>query len=108
MNPQELTRAEAEPLWRWERRVTWLQVAAMGCLLLAGGVTAYRGGDLAWFARPLLAGVFILLVAAAVLQFSGRCPRCRTRLRSGLLKMLPDKCRACGVTFPRPPPAGSG
>lgn len=107
MSQQELTREEAEPLWRWERHVAWLQVAAMGGLLLAG-VTAYRDGHLTWFARPLLGGVLLLLAAAAALQFSGRCPRCRTRLRSGLLKMLPDKCGACGVAFPRRPPADGG
>jgi len=107
MSQHELTREEVEPLWHRERRVAWLQVAAMGGLLLAG-VTAYRDGNLTWLARPLLAGVLILLAAAAALQFTGRCPRCRTRVRTGLLKVLPDKCRACGVQFPRPPAAGGG
>jgi hypothetical protein len=105
MGPQEpLTPAEMEPLWRWERQATWLQVAAMGGFLLAG-LAANRFSDLTWLNRPLLAGAIALLLAAAVLQIRARCPRCRTRLRSRILRMLPDKCPACGVLFPRPPSA---
>jgi hypothetical protein len=102
--PEPLTREELEPLWRSERQVSWLNVAAMGVFLLAS-VTAYRDGQLAWFGRPLLVAVLALLLAAAVLQFRARCPRCRTRLRGKILRMLPDKCAACGVEFPRPPAA---
>ena len=68
MSPQEpLTREEMEPLWRAERQVSWLNIAAMGVFLLASA-TAYRDEQLAWFARPLLAAVLVLLLAAAVLQ----------------------------------------
>jgi hypothetical protein len=103
MRPQEpLTREESEPLWRWERRITWLNVAAMGGLLLAG-VAAHRFGDFAWLQRPFLGGAIVLIAAAAVLQFRERCPRCGARLRSKLLNLLPDKCASCGVDFPRPP-----
>jgi hypothetical protein len=105
MSPQEpLTREEMEPLWRAERQVSWLNVAAMGVFLLASA-TAYRDQQLAWFARPLLAAMLVLLLAAAVLQFRARCPRCHTRLRPRILRMLPDKCAVCGVEFPRPPSA---
>jgi hypothetical protein len=105
MSLQEpLTRAELERLWRWERQMTWLYGAAMAGFLLAG-VAANRFGDLAWLHRPLLAGAAILVVAAAVLQFRERCPRCRARLRSGILRMLPGRCSQCGVPFPRQPPA---
>ena len=105
MRPQEpLTREEMEPLWRRERQVGWLNIAAMGAFLLASA-TGYRDGALAWFARPLLAGVLVLLLAAALLQFRARCPRCRVRLRSKIMKMLPDKCAVCGVELPRPPSA---
>jgi len=105
MRPQEpLTPEEMQPLWRWERQVSWLQVAAMGGFLLAG-LAANRFGDLAWLSHPLLAGAVALLLAAAVLQLRARCPRCRTRLRSKILRLLPDKCADCGVVFPRPPSA---
>jgi hypothetical protein len=93
-----------EPLWRRERMVTWLQVAAMGGFLLAG-LAANRFGDLAWINQPVFAGAIVLLLAAAVLQIGARCPRCRTRLQSKILRMLPDKCGACGVGLPRPPSA---
>jgi hypothetical protein len=103
--PAPLTRAELEPLWRRERQVSWLQIAAMAGLLLAG-VLAQRVGTLAWAAGPLLAGVLVLLVAASVLQVRTRCPRCRTWLRGKLLRILPDRCRGCGVEFPREPSGG--
>ena len=107
MSPQEpLTGEEMQRLWRWERQVSWLYVAAMGGFLLAS-VAANRFGDLAWISRPLLAAALLVLAAAGALQFRERCPRCRTRLRSGVLKMLPDKCSTCGVAFPRPPKADS-
>lgn len=105
MRPQEpLTLEEMGPLWRWERQVLWLNVAAMGGFLLAG-LAANRLGDLAWVHQPLLAGAIVLLLAAGVLQVRARCPRCRTRLRSKILRMLPDKCAVCGVQLPRPPSA---
>jgi hypothetical protein len=103
--PEPLAREELEPLWRRERQVSWLQIAAMAGLLLAG-VLAQRVGTLAWAAGPLLAGVLVLLVAASVLQVRTRCPRCRTWLRGKLLRILPDRCRGCGVEFPREPSGG--
>jgi hypothetical protein len=104
LRPQRpLTHEEMEPLWRRERQVSWLNVAAMGAFLLASA-TGYRDGTLSWFARPLLAAMLALLFASAVLQFGARCPSCRARLRSRILRLLPDKCAACGVEFPRPPP----
>ena len=101
---ESLTPAEMEPLWRWDRQATWLQVVAMAGFLFAG-LAANRFGDLAWLNRPVLAAAVVLLFAAAALQIRARCPRCHTRLRSKILKMLPDRCAACGVAFPRPPSA---
>jgi hypothetical protein len=97
-----LTHAELEPLWRRERQVSWLQIAAMAGVVLAGAI-AHRYDALAWLAHPLLAGALALLGAGAVLQVVTRCPRCRIRLRGKLFRMLPDKCPGCGVDFPRQP-----
>jgi hypothetical protein len=101
---EPLTAREMEPLWRWERQVGWLHIAAMGAFLLAS-VAGQREGLIASFSGPLLAGVLVLLLVAAVLQLRARCPRCQSRLRARILRMLPDKCSACGVEFPRPPRA---
>jgi hypothetical protein len=102
MRPTEpLTPGDMQGLWRWERQVTWLYGTSMAALLLSG-MAASRFGDYAWLQRPLLVAFAGLLTAAAVLQFLARCPRCGTRLRSGVLKLIPDKCVACGVEFPRP------
>jgi hypothetical protein len=102
--PEPLTHAEMEPLWRWERQMTWLHASAMGALLVAS-VAIHRYGDLPWLRIPLLGGVVVLVAAAAVMQFREGCPRCRARLRSKLMTALPDKCARCGVAFPRPPRA---
>jgi uncharacterized protein (DUF983 family) len=72
---------------------------------LFAGLAANRFGDLAWLNRPVLAAAVVLLFAASVLHIRARCPRCHTRLRSRILKMLPDKCARCGVAFPHPPSA---
>ena len=101
---ESLTPAEMEPLWRRDRQATWLQVVAMAGFLFAG-LAANRFGDLAWLGSPVLAAAVVLLFAAAALQIRARCPRCRARVRSKILKMLPDRCAACGVAFPRPPSA---
>jgi hypothetical protein len=103
---EPLTPAEMEPLWRWEQQMTWLQISAMGVLLL-GGVALHRYGDLAaWLRLPVVSGVIGLIGAAAVLQLRARCPRCRARVRSKLMTVLPDKCGRCGVAFPRRPETG--
>ena len=97
-----LTRAELEPLWRRERWMSWLQIAAMAGFLLAAAV-AQRGGTAAALATPLLVGAVMLLGAGAALQVGTRCPRCRAWLRGKIFRMLPDKCPHCGVDFPRQP-----
>lgn len=103
-HPEPLTQAELVPLWRRERQVSWLQIAAMASFLLAGAI-GQRGGTFTYLAHPLLAGAILLLVAGSVLQMRTRCPRCRTWVRGKLLRILPDKCPACGVDFPRQPSA---
>jgi len=101
---EPLSREEMEPLWRWERQMTWFHTAAMGGLLLVS-VVAYRFNYLDWLGRPVLGLVLLLLAAAAVLQFRVRCPRCGARLHGKIIKLLPDKCAVCGVELPRPPSA---
>lgn len=99
-----LTPGEMAPLWRSERQVSWLYVAAMLGFLLAG-LAANRLGDYAWLSQPLLAGAVVLVLVASVLQIRMRCPRCHRRLRSKILRLLPDTCAACGVELPRAPSA---
>jgi hypothetical protein len=98
--PAPLTRAELGSLWRRERWMSWLQIAAMAGFLLAA-VASQRGGATAALASPLLVGAVALLGAGAVLQVLTRCPRCRTPLRGKILRMLPDRCPRCGIDLPR-------
>lgn len=107
MHQQEpLTREELKRLWRRERALTSMHVAAMGILLLAG-VAASRYSDAAWFRGLFLAVIGALVVAATILQMMQRCPRCGARLRRKLLVALPETCATCRVALPRPP-AGDG
>jgi hypothetical protein len=97
---QPLTPAELDRLRRRERQTGWFHLATLG-VLLAGGLGAWRYGDLAWFRGLFLALLAALAVAAAFVQLRERCPRCSARLRSRLLLALPDKCPACGVSLQR-------
>ena len=47
-------------------------------------------------------GVGLLVAAATYVQFSGKCPRCSTRLGRQARLVLPERCRVCGVEFPKP------
>ena len=96
--PEPLSDAEMAPLWRRERQVGWLQIAAMGSLLLTGFAVQRIG---IWAANPLLLGAFVLLATATVLQVRLRCPRCKGGLRGKLMRILPDKCPGCGIELPR-------
>jgi hypothetical protein len=47
----------------------------------------------------LIGTLFGAAVVAVLLQFSGRCPRCRTNLGWQCRLGIPRKCRKCGVTL---------
>jgi hypothetical protein len=100
--PKPLTREELERLWRFESRTVRFHVVAVP-LLIAAAALVFLIGDAAWVRRLALGLVLVLVVAASVLQFSERCPRCRARLRVKTLMRLPDRCGFCGVAFERPP-----
>ncbi len=100
--PKPLTGEELERLWRFERRTVRFHVVAVP-VLIAAAALVFFAGDAAWVRRSALGLVLVLVVAASILQFSERCPRCRARLRVKTLMRLPDRCSFCGVAFERPP-----
>lgn len=100
--PSPLTPAECERIWRWERWTIRLCIA--GTLAIAGAFgLGYLLGDEA-MTRRLVIAVFVgLVIAGAIAPLRETCPRCRKRLTSMWRLSLPETCRRCGVTFPRPP-----
>jgi hypothetical protein len=93
---------ELERLWRFERRMVRFHAVAMPALLLAA-VLVFLYGEVIWFRRSVLVLVFLLVIAATMLQLSEKCPRCGARLRVRSLMRLRDRCHYCGVAFERPP-----
>ena len=77
--------------------------AARGKKAAAAGAAMLMFGDLAWVRRAALAVLVVLLVAATIVQFRERCPRCGLRLGSHGRLFLPEQCRGCGVAFAPPP-----
>jgi hypothetical protein len=75
---------------------------AMTTIAIAAAL-AVTYGETAWMRRSALGLVLVLVLAAAVVQFRERCPRCGSRLGTQSRLLLPDKCRKCGVVFERPP-----
>ncbi len=75
---------------------------AMTAIAIAAGL-AVTYGETPWARRSALGLVLVLVLAAAVVQFRERCPRCGSRLGTQSRLLLPDKCRKCGVLFERPP-----
>jgi len=101
-DPVPLTASELARIWRWQRRMFVFYGVAIALLALAGALMLMFG-DLAWVRRAALALLFVLLVAATIVQFRERCPRCGLRLGSQGRLFLPEQCRGCGVFFERPP-----
>ncbi|HXE70168.1 MAG TPA: hypothetical protein VN523_12475 [Hyphomicrobiaceae bacterium] len=103
-DPVPLTPSELARIWRWQRRMFVFYGIAIALLALAGALMLMFG-ELAWVRRAAVAWLFVLLAAAAMVQFRERCPRCGLRLGSHGRLFLPEQCRGCGVVFERPPPS---
>ncbi len=100
--PQKpLDEAERAHVKRWQQWMYGYFGLAM-VILLALYSVAQRYGDSPTARWLVLAGVVVLVVAASFVQFSGRCPRCRTHLGRQARLVLPERCRVCGVEFPKP------
>ncbi|KAB2914129.1 MAG: hypothetical protein F9K29_15290 [Hyphomicrobiaceae bacterium] len=100
--PAPLTRPQLERLWRWERNMIRYYAMAM-TLIAAVAAVAVAYGDIPWVRRSMLALILLLVLAATIVQFRERCPRCGRRIGSQSRLLLPDKCKGCGVKFERPP-----
>lgn len=95
-----LDNAELERVWRWERTMVRFYSLAMVAIGLA--VVALWGfGTERWVRLTVVAGVGVLMIAGAWVQFRERCPRCTTRLGRQSRFMLPLRCKVCKVEFPR-------
>jgi hypothetical protein len=103
-DPVPLTPSELARIWRWQGRMFTFYGIAIALVALAGALMLMFG-DLAWVRRAAVALLLGLLVAATMVQFRERCPRCGLRLGSHGRLFLPEQCRGCGVVFERPPPA---
>ena len=100
--PAPLSPQEVDRLRRWERRM--VRSYATVIMVIAAGIGLSLVYGEAGGVRYLVLGAAALIaLGVAVAQFRERCPRCHTRLGSQSLLLLPDRCRTCGVAFPRPP-----
>ncbi len=92
----QLNEQEKRQLLRWQRRMVRTFVATWVYFLLVVGLHISIGPP-SWIILLAFAPVLAFVVLGAVLQFSGRCPKCGYRLgrQSGLL--IPERCRRCGV-----------
>lgn len=99
---EPLTGAEVRALWHAERRAMRLYAVAVTLLAAALGIVHVVSG--APEVRYLVTLVALgLILAAFVMQFSIRCPRCRARLATQTMLLLPDRCKSCGVEIAHPP-----
>lgn len=96
-----LSAAEVDALWRAERKALRAYALAVTVLAAALGLTHVlgRGAEMALVA--LLASLGLVL-AALVMQFAIRCPRCNSRLAAQSLLVLPGRCKSCGVEIAHP------
>ena len=100
--PAPLAEAELARVWRWER---WMiRYYAMAMTVIAGAVAlALVYGESVFVRRAVMGLVLMLVLLATFVQFREKCPRCGARLGRQSRLILPDRCRSCGVAFPRPP-----
>lgn len=99
---EPLTGAEVRALWYAERRAMRLYAVAVTLLAAALGFVHLASGVVEVRYLVTLAALGLIL-AAFYLQFSIRCPRCKARLATQTLLLLPDRCKSCGVEIAHPP-----
>ncbi len=99
--PKPLNTAEVARVLGWQQRMYLYYGTAMG--LITGGFVlfSYKGNE-AWVRPFLLVLIAALVVVGGIVQFRERCPRCATLLGRQSRFVLPNKCKRCGVAFPRP------
>ncbi|MFW6078509.1 MAG: hypothetical protein ACODAE_02745 [Gemmatimonadota bacterium] len=100
-NGGELENRELRRLLRWQRRMIAAFVV-FWILFLSVLAMEYFGDPPAWLSYLAFVVVLAFAVAAALLQFSVRCPRCGVRIGLQSRMIVPDRCRRCGVRL-RPP-----
>ncbi len=98
--PKPLDEKERGQVTAWENLMTLYYVFAM-VAIIAAYTYAERVGDSSEGRWMVVALVVALVAGATYVQFSGRCPRCRTPLGRQTRFVLPQKCKVCGVAFPR-------
>lgn len=98
--PKPLDEAELGRVLGWQRRMYAFYGAAM-VLIATGFWLMYRFGEQAWVRPTLLVMLLGLMAGGAWVQFRERCPRCGTLLGRQSRFILPNKCKSCGVGFPR-------
>lgn len=99
--PRPLDRNESEQLWRYERAL--MRAGAMAVLLLAAGLgIAALYGEAPWIKAGVVGAAAALIIGGLVLQTRERCPRCGGRVATIAALTPPERCRTCGVAFPRP------
>lgn len=99
--PKPLNAEESAHVKRWQRLMYGYFGLAM-LVILGMFIAAQEYGDSPKARMLVLIGIGVLVVAATIVQFSGRCPRCRAYLGRQARLVLPERCRACGVEFPKP------
>jgi hypothetical protein len=95
---ERLTRDEHAALMAWQRRMRTALLAS--ALLLVGyAVFLVLAPDEPWVGTAAVIFAAPLVVTGALLQLSGRCPRCQGRVTMQARLSLPDRCPHCGVGF---------
>ena len=96
MEAPALTDGERRKLKLWRRML-------VGCLVAAGMALATEVVLLAWPGvsrglRLTVGGIFgELAVSSAVLGALGRCPACNAGFDASPQRVMPERCRQCGV-----------
>ncbi len=97
---KRLTEQDLKKLFQWEHKIFRIFSAAL--LLIFIGITLPLAISVSVWFRPFL---FLLggglLLSVVVLQFSAKCPNCGARLGVQVLPLVPDRCKTCGLDFPR-------
>lgn len=93
LNAQELATVRL-----WQCRMIQIFIIAMFSLFAVVGLDLiFQPGET--LGTAMLAGLLIVVLVAARIQFSQKCPACGARLGFQTRLLLPPACKRCGVSF---------